>query len=109
VELDAAIIFAPVGGLVRRALESVRKGGTVVLGGIHMSDIPALPYRLLWGERCLRSVANLTRRDAQEFLAIAGRCPIRTEIVTFALRDANAALQELRQGKFTGAAVLLPA
>ena len=89
--MDAAIIFAPVGDLVPRALEAVRKGGTVVLGGIHMSEIPAMPYRLLWGERTVRSVANLTRRDAQEFLAIAGRTPIKTEIVPYALSDANTA------------------
>jgi alcohol dehydrogenase, propanol-preferring len=108
VDLDAVIIFAPVGELVPRALEVVRKGGSVVLGGIHMSDIPTLPYRLLWGERSLRSVANLTRRDARDFLAVAGRFPIRTETVPFALRDANTALEQLREGKFTGAAVLLP-
>ena len=106
--LDATIIFAPVGALVPRALEVVRKGGTVVLGGIHMSDIPAMPYRLLWGERTVRSVANLTRRDAQEFLEIAGRTPIHTEIVPFTLADANEALRQLRDGQFTGAAVLVP-
>jgi propanol-preferring alcohol dehydrogenase len=106
--MDAAIIFAPVGDLVPRALEAVRKGGTVVLGGIHMSEIPAMPYRLLWGERTVRSVANLTRRDAQEFLAIAGRTPIKTEIVPHALSDANTALRHLREGQLTGAAVLVP-
>jgi propanol-preferring alcohol dehydrogenase len=106
--MDAAIIFAPVGDLVPRALEAVRKGGTVVLGGIHMSEIPAMPYRLLWGERTVRSVANLTRRDAREFLAIAGRTPIQTEIVPYALSDANTALRHLREGQLTGAAVLVP-
>jgi propanol-preferring alcohol dehydrogenase len=106
--MDAAIIFAPVGDLVPRALEAVRKGGTVVLGGIHMSEIPAMPYRLLWGERTVRSVANLTRWDAQEFLAIAGRTPIKTEIVPYALSDANTALRHLREGQLTGAAVLVP-
>src|SRR5262245_46555731 len=108
VELDAAIIFAPVGALLPAALASVRKGGTVVLGGIHMSDIPAMPYALLWGERVVRSVANLTRRDAQEFLDLAGRTPIATEVVTFALADANVALNRLRSGQLTGAAVLVP-
>src|SRR5215468_493457 len=107
-DLDAAIIFAPVGELVPRALETVRKGGTVVLGGIHMSEIPAMPYRLLWGERTVRSVANLTRRDAREFLATAGRIPIRTQIVPYALCDANTALRHLREGQLTGAAVLVP-
>jgi propanol-preferring alcohol dehydrogenase len=105
---DAAIIFAPVGDLVPLALEAVRKGGTVVLGGIHMSEIPAMPYRLLWGERTVRSVANLTQQDAQEFLAIAGRTPIRTEVVPYALADANTALRHLREGQLTGAAVLVP-
>jgi alcohol dehydrogenase, propanol-preferring len=107
-DMDAAIIFAPVGDLVPLALEAVRKGGAVVLGGIHMSEIPAMPYRLLWGERTLRSVANLTRRDAQEFLAIAGRTPLKIEIVPYALCDANAALRDLREGRLTGAAVLVP-
>lgn len=108
-DLDAAIIFAPVGELVPAALEGVRKGGTVVLGGIHMSDIPAMPYRLLWGERTVRSVANLTRRDAREFLALAVRMPIRTEVVPYALADANTALRHLRDGELTGAAVLMTA
>jgi alcohol dehydrogenase, propanol-preferring len=107
-DLDAAIIFAPVGELVPRALETVRKGGTVVLGGIHMSEIPAMPYRLLWGERTIRSVANLTRNDAREFLAIAGRTPIRMQIVPYALCDANTALRHLREGQLTGAAVVVP-
>jgi propanol-preferring alcohol dehydrogenase len=107
-QLDAAIIFAPVGELVPRALQAVRKGGTVVLGGIHMSDIPAMPYSLLWGERVVRSVANLTRRDAQEFLAIAGHTPIKIEVVPYALSDANTALKDLREGRLIGAAVLIP-
>jgi propanol-preferring alcohol dehydrogenase len=107
-DLDAAIIFAPVGELVPLALATVRKGGTVVLGGIHMSEIPAMPYRLLWGERTIRSVANLTRDDAREFLAVADRTPIRTETVPYALSDANAALRHLREGQLTGAAVLVP-
>ena len=108
VHLDAAIIFAPIGDLVPRAMEAVRKGGTVVLGGIHMSEIPAMPYRLLWGERIVRSVANLTRRDAEEFLDLAASTPIHTEVVPFALSDANAALQDLRSGQLRGAAVLVP-
>jgi propanol-preferring alcohol dehydrogenase len=86
----------------------VAKGGTVVCAGIHMSDIPAFPYRLLWGERTVRSVANLTRRDGEEFLALAPRVPVRTEIQIFALADANQALQRLREGRLRGAAVLLP-
>jgi alcohol dehydrogenase, propanol-preferring len=106
--LDAAIIFAPVGTLVPAALAAVRKGGRVVLGGIHMSDIPAMPYRLLWGERSVHSVANLTRRDAIDFLALAARMPIRTHIESFPLSQANAALQRLREGRLTGAAVLIP-
>jgi alcohol dehydrogenase, propanol-preferring len=108
VDLDAAIIFAPVGSLVPAALAVVRKGGTVVLGGIHMSEIPSMPYHLLWGERIIRSVANLTRRDAQDFLELAGRICIRTEVVPFALSDANIALNRLRSGKLTGAGVLIP-
>ncbi|HXF07647.1 MAG TPA: zinc-dependent alcohol dehydrogenase family protein [Candidatus Acidoferrales bacterium] len=106
--LDAAILFAPSGELVPRALAAVRKGGTVVCGGIHMSDIPRFPYALLWGERILRSVANLTRADAQEFLALAPQVPIRTAIRCFALDEANAALAALRRGDLTGAAVLIP-
>lgn len=106
--LDAAIIFASVGALVPVALRALRKGGTLVCGGIHMSDIPAMPYSLLWGERTIRSVANLTRRDGVEFLALAGRIPIETHIETFALADANDALARLRNGALTGAAVLLP-
>lgn len=106
--LDAAIVFAPVGSLVPTALAAVRKGGTVVCGGIHMSDIPTFPYRLLWGERVLRSVANLTRADAIQFLALAPRVPVRTEVIEFPLRSANEALSALRQGKLSGAAVLIP-
>ena len=107
-ELDAAIIFAPVGSLVPAALRSVRKGGVVVCGGIHMSDIPGFPYQILWGERVLRSVANLTRQDAKDFLELAPRIPIRTRIEKFALEDANLALEALRSGNLTGAAVLIP-
>ena len=106
--LDAAIIFAPVGALVPAALRAVRKGGTVVLAGIHMSEIPALPYEILWGERVVRSVANLTRRDAEEFLALAPKVPVRTHVVTFPLAEANLALARLRSGELTGAAVLIP-
>jgi propanol-preferring alcohol dehydrogenase len=106
--LDAAIIFAPVGALVPEALAHVRKGGTVVLGGIHMSDIPAMPYELLWGERVVRSVANLTRRDAEEFLALAEKTPISIHAVPFAFASANEALRQLRSGELTGAAVLVP-
>jgi propanol-preferring alcohol dehydrogenase len=107
-ELDAAIIFAPVGALVPTALAAVRKGGTIVLGGIHMSDIPAMPYRLLWGERVVRSVANLTRQDARDFLELAARKPITAHVEPFALADANTALDRLRTGRLTGAAVLIP-
>jgi propanol-preferring alcohol dehydrogenase len=105
-ELDAAIIFAPVGELVPAALEAVAKGGTVVCAGIHMSDIPSFPYELLWGERTVRSVANLTRRDGEEFLALAPQVPIRTHVETFALEDAQKALDRLRAGEVRGAAVL---
>jgi len=104
--LDAAIIFAPVGALVPRALAAVRKGGVVVCGGIHMSDIPAFPYALLWGERVLRSVANLTRQDALEFLELAPRVPVRTHTVSYPLEQANEALADLREGRLSGAAVL---
>lgn len=106
--LDAAIIFAPIGGLVPLALRAVRKGGTVVCGGIHMSDIPAFPYSLLWEERRLVSVANLTRRDALEYLPLAARAGIRPHVKTYALADANRALDDLRAGAFAGAAVLAP-
>jgi len=105
-KLDAAIIFAPVGALVPAALRTLAKGGTVVCGGIHMSDIPSFPYDLLWGERVVRSVANLTRRDGQEFLALAPKVPVRTEVTVYPLEQANAALSDLRSGKIKGAAVL---
>jgi propanol-preferring alcohol dehydrogenase len=106
--LDAAIIFAPVGPLVPLALAALVKGGTLVLGGIHMTEIPAMPYALLWGERVMRSVANLTRQDAIDFLAIAPRIPIRPRVTTFDLMEANAAISRLRSGQLTGAAVLVP-
>lgn len=108
VTLDAAIIFAPVGALVPSALQAVRKGGQVVCGGIHMSDIPQFPYQLLWGERAVCSVANLTRKDAEDFMAVAPRVPVRTHFETFPLADANTALDRLREGRLRGAAVLLP-
>jgi propanol-preferring alcohol dehydrogenase len=104
--LDAAIIFAPAGPLVPAALRSVVKGGTVVCAGIHMSDIPAFPYDILWGERVIRSVANLTRKDGEEFLALAPRVPVRTEVEPYPLERANDALENLRAGKVRGAAVL---
>jgi alcohol dehydrogenase, propanol-preferring len=106
--LDAALIFAPVGSLVPPALAAVRKGGTVVTGGIHMSDIPSFPYQLLWGERAIRSVANLTRRDGEEFLALAERIPVRTTFSALPLTAANQALADLRAGHLQGAAVLVP-
>ncbi len=106
--LDAAILFAPVGALVPEALRQVRKGGRVVCGGIHMSDIPAFPYADLWGERSILSVANLTRADGEAFLALAARVPVRTATRTFPLEQANAALDLLRAGRFEGAAVLIP-
>ncbi len=106
--LDAALVFAPVGGLVPRALVAVRKGGVVVLGGIHMSEIPAMPYALLWEERVIRSVANLTRRDAEEFLALAPLVPVRTHTTALPLANANEALDRLRRGELTGALVLVP-
>src|SRR5690606_27852561 len=106
--LDAAIIFAPVGPLVPEALSRTRPAGTVVCAGIHMSDIPAFPYQLLWEERIVRSVANLTRQDAREFLALAARMPIVTHPRPYRLDDANRALDDLREGRFTGAAVLQP-
>ncbi|MFV2033253.1 MAG: zinc-dependent alcohol dehydrogenase family protein [Gammaproteobacteria bacterium] len=108
VELDAAIIFAPIGPLIPAALRAVRKGGVVVCGGIHMSDIPGFPYNLLWGERVLRSVANLTRQDAVDFLELAPRVPVKTRIEEFSLERANEALEALRAGRLTGAAVLIP-
>lgn len=106
--LDAAIIFAPVGALVPAALRAVRKGGTVVCGGIHMSDIPSFPYADLWGERRLVSVANLTRADAAAYLPLAARAGVRAHVVTYPLARANEALNSLREGAFVGAAVLLP-
>ena len=106
-ELDAAIIFAPVGKLVPAALKAVRKGGIVVCAGIHMSDIPSFPYQILWGERILRSVANLTRQDGEEFLTLAPQIPIHTEVTSFPLSSANEALDALRTGKINGAAVLV--
>jgi propanol-preferring alcohol dehydrogenase len=105
-ELDAAIIFAPVGGLVPEALGAVAKGGSVVCAGIHMSDIPSFRYELLWGERTLRSVANLTRADGEEFLELAPRARVRTEVQSYALEEANAALDDLRAGRVRGAAVI---
>ncbi len=105
-ELDVALLFAPVGSLVPKALADVGKGGTVVCGGIHMSDIPQFPYDLLWGERQIRSVANLTRRDGEEFIELARRIPVRTTVVPFPLHRANDALDALRNGRLTGAAVL---
>jgi alcohol dehydrogenase, propanol-preferring len=108
VQLDAAIIFAPVGALVPAALAAVAKGGTVVCGGIHMSDIPSFEYRLLWGERVMRSVANLTRCDADEFMAIAPQVPVHTHTQQYSLSAANQALDDLRHGRLRGAAVLVP-
>jgi propanol-preferring alcohol dehydrogenase len=105
--LDAAIIFAPVGALVPAALRAVAKGGTVVCAGIHMSDIPAFPYDILWGERVIRSVANLTRKDGAEFLALAPQVPVRTEVEAYPLERASEALENLKAGKVKGAAVLV--
>jgi alcohol dehydrogenase, propanol-preferring len=107
-ELDAAIIFAPVGALVPVALSHVRKGGRVVCAGIHMSDIPSFPYRQLWGERSIASVANLTRADGREFMEIAAQVPVKTKTTEFPLRQANEALDALRSGAIEGAAVLVP-
>jgi alcohol dehydrogenase, propanol-preferring len=106
--LDAAIIFAPVGSLLPAALRATIKGGTVVCGGIHMSDIPSFPYHILWEERTIRSVANLTRKDGEELLALAPKVPIKTEVETFPLHEANEALARLRDGRIQGAAVLIP-
>ena len=106
-ELDAAIIFAPIGALVPVALGAVAKGGVVVCGGIHMSDIPSFPYEVLWGERIVRSVANLTRRDGEEFLALAPEVPVRTRVAPFPLVEANEALDSLREGRLSGAAVVV--
>ena len=108
VELDAALIFAPVGSLVTAALRAVRKGGVVVCAGIHMSDIPTFPYAWLWGERQIRSVANLTRADGEAFLGLVARSPIETSVTRFPLAQANLALKRLRQGELQGAAVLIP-
>ncbi len=107
--LDAAIIFAPAGELVPRALAELAPGGTVVCGGIHMSDIPSFPYSLLWGERAVRSVANLTRQDGAELLLLAHAAGVRTEVHPYPLAEANRALDDLRHGRFTVAAVLVPA
>ncbi len=106
--LDAAILFAPVGDLVPTALRAVARGGAVVCAGIHMSDVPSFPYRILWEERVLRSVANLTRRDAREFLELVPRVGIRTRVTEYPLSEANRALDDLRAGRFEGAAVLVP-
>jgi len=106
--LDAALVFAPAGELVPAALAAVRKGGTVVCAGIHMSEIPAFPYELLWGERSIRSVANLTRRDGEELLALAAAIPLRPQVARYLLERANEALDDLRAGRLTGAAVLVP-
>jgi len=105
--LDAAVLFAPVGSLVPTALRATRKAGTVVCGGIHMSEIPAFPYELLWGERTVRSVANLTREDAEQFLALAPRVPVRTHVQCYPLAEANAAIADLQAGRIQGAAVLM--
>ena len=108
VAIDAALIFAPVGALLPAALAATVKGGIVVCGGIHMSDIPSFPYRLLWEERTVRSVANLTRRDGDELLALAAAIPIQTHTEVFPLEHANEALERLRRGRIEGAAVLVP-
>jgi propanol-preferring alcohol dehydrogenase len=106
--LDAAIIFAPVGALVPLALKAVKKGGRVVCGGIHMSDIPSFPYSLLWEERHIMSVANLTRADAREFLAVAAQAGVKTDVTRYPLAAANEALADLREGRLQGAAVMIP-
>ena len=106
--LDAAIVFAPDGALVPHALKAIRKGGAVICGGIHMSDVPAFPYADLWGERRIESVANLTRADGARFMEVAARVPLRTEVTRYRLADANRALDDLRHGRFSGAAVLVP-
>jgi propanol-preferring alcohol dehydrogenase len=105
-ELDAALVLAPVGALMVSALKAVAKGGVVVSGGIHMTDIPSFPYRLLWEERVIRSVANLTRQDGEEFLAIAPKVPVKTEVTSYSLEEANQALEDLRSGRLEGAAIL---
>jgi len=106
--LDAAILFAPAGELIPLALKATKKGGSVICGGIHMSDIPSFPYALLWGERVLRSVANLTRADGESFMRLAGSMPLRMQTRIFPLQDANAALAALREGRLEGAAILVP-
>jgi propanol-preferring alcohol dehydrogenase len=106
--LDAAIVFAPLGALVPQALRATRKGGAVICGGIHMSDIPSFAYADLWGERRIESVANLTREDGARFMDVAARVPLRTQVTTYPLAQANAALDDLRRGRFSGAAVLVP-
>lgn len=106
VQLDAAIIFAPVGSLVPQALKALKKGGSVICAGIHMSDIPSFPYKDLWQERVIRSVANLTRKDGEEFLQLAPEVPVRSNVTTYPLDDANKALDDLREGNFEGSAVL---
>lgn len=106
-KLDAALIFAPVGSLIVDALRATTKGGTVVSGGIHMSDIPSFPYRLLWEERTIRSVANLTRKDGEDFLAVAPRVPVETQIQTYTLEAASQALDDIREGRLQGSAVLI--
>jgi propanol-preferring alcohol dehydrogenase len=106
--LDAAIIFAPVGALVPTALKALDRGGTVVCAGIHMSDIPSFSYDLLWEERSIRSIANLTRRDAAPFMKVAPGVPVRTRVTTYPLPHANRALADFRGGKLTGGAVLIP-
>jgi len=106
--LEAAIVFAPAGPLVPAALRALAPGGTVVCAGIHMSDIPSFPYELLWGERSVRSVANLTRADGTAFLELAPRVPVRTHVTEYALPDAERALGDLRAGRFAGAAVVVP-
>lgn len=105
-KLDAAIIFAPVGSLVPRSLHVVKKGGSVICAGIHMSDIPAFPYHILWQERSIESIANLTRKDGEEFLELAPKIPIKTRVNTYPLEEANQALEDLRRGAFEGSAVL---
>ena len=105
-ELDSAIIFAPVGPLVTRALRALKKGGSVVCAGIHMSDIPSFPYKIIWGERSIESVANLTRKDGEEFMKLAPKVPIETNVTIYSLEKANEALEDLREGKFEGSAVL---
>lgn len=107
-ELDAAIIFAPVGALIPVALRAVRKGGEVICAGIHMSTIPEFPYEILWGERVLRSVANLTRQDGEEFLDLSAKIPVRTEVKSYPLEKTNEALQDLKNGKISGSAVIIP-